>query len=126
MGTGPTAMAGGADARTERIDAPIGGVGNVAEFKSHVESLHLCIPCDGELEAGARAPLAGPLAFNGRWIGNRFCIHPMEGWDASAEGRPGPSTFRPWQTFGLSGAKLILGAAAVAVCHERAPHPNLL
>lgn len=109
-----------------RTYAPIGGIRNVAEFKTHVEDLQLSIPCDGDLETGTLAPLAQPLAFNGKLIGNRFCIHPMEGWDASADGRPSPNTFRRWQSFGLSGAKLIWGGEAVAVRHEGRANPNQL
>src|SRR3984893_1692467 len=111
---------------SERTYAPIGGIRNVAEFKAHVERLGLSIPCDNDLETGAPAPPAQPLIFNGRTIGNRFCIHPMEGWDAGADGRPSPCTFRRWQNFGLSGAKLIWGGEAVAVGHEGRANPNQL
>src|ERR1700732_4686948 len=111
---------------SERTYSPIGGIRNVAEFKARVESLGLSIPCDDDLETGASAPLAQPLACNGKLIGNRFCIHPMEGWDAGADGRPSPSTFRRWQNFGMSGAKLIWGGEAVAVRHEGRANPNQL
>lgn len=111
---------------SERTYAPIGGIRNVAAFKAHIAGLGLAIPCDDGLETGAAAPLAQALVFNGKEIGNRFCIHPMEGWDATADGRPSPCTFRRWQNFGLSGAKLIWGGEAVAVRHEGRANPNQL
>lgn len=105
---------------------PIGGIRTVAEFKAHLEKLHLSIPCDLELKTGADSPLAQPLEFNGRKIGNRFCIHPMEGWDGTLDGQPGEATFRRWRNFGLSGAKLIWGGEAVAVRHDGRANPNQL
>jgi 2,4-dienoyl-CoA reductase-like NADH-dependent reductase (Old Yellow Enzyme family) len=50
----------------------------------------------------------------------------MEGWDGSTEGRPTELTFRRWRRFGASGAKLIWGGEAVAVCHEGRANPNQL
>ena len=115
---------------SERSYAPIGGIRSVADFKAHVESLGLSLPCDSDLETGAQAPLAQPLTLNDgqtdRQIGNRFCIHPMEGWDGSPAGRPTEHTFRRWRNFGLSGAKLIWGGEAVAVRHDARANPNQL
>ncbi len=50
----------------------------------------------------------------------------MEGWDGTADGSPTENTFRRWQRFGQSGAKLIWGGEAVAVCHEGRANPNQL
>ena len=82
---------------SERAYTPIGGIRSVADFKAHVESLGLSIPCDSEIESGAEAPLAQPIDFNGKKIGNRFCIHPMEGWDGTLDGRPTEATLRRWK-----------------------------
>ena len=112
---------------TQRTYTSIGGIRNVADFKTHVESLGLSIPCDSEVESGAASPLAQPIAFGGgREIGNRFCIHPMEGWDGTADGKPTEATVRRWKHFGVSGAKLIWGGEAVAVSHEGRANPNQL
>ena len=58
--------------------------------------------------------------------GNRFCILPMEGWDGTTDGRPSDLTMRRWRHFGASGAKLIWGGEAVAVCPEGRANPNQL
>ena len=43
----------------------------------------------------------------GRRVGNRFCLHPMEGWDSDIDGRPTRQTRRRWQARGRSGAKVL-------------------
>jgi 2,4-dienoyl-CoA reductase-like NADH-dependent reductase (Old Yellow Enzyme family) len=110
----------------KRAYTPIGGIRNVADFMTHVESLGLSIPCDNEVESGSESPLAQPIVFAGKEIGNRFCIHPMEGWDGTVDGRPTDATVRRWRHFGASGAKLIWGGEAVAVSHEGRANPNQL
>ena len=50
----------------------------------------------------------------------------MEGWDGTPDGRPSELTIRRWQNFGRSGAKLIWGGEAVAVCHDGRANPNQL
>jgi NADPH2 dehydrogenase len=109
-----------------RVYPPIGGHKSVAEFKAHVASLALSIPCDEELIVGPSSPLAQPIKLDDRQIGNRFCIHPMEGWDGTVDGKPTEATLRRWRNFGLSGAKLIWGGEAVAVRHEGRANPNQL
>ena len=101
-----------------RAYPPIGGIRTVEEFKKHLVVLDLSIPCDVELQTGPESTLAQPIKLNDKSIGNRFCIHPMEGWDGTAVGKPSEATIRRWRNFGLSGAKLIWGGEAVAVRHE--------
>jgi 2,4-dienoyl-CoA reductase-like NADH-dependent reductase (Old Yellow Enzyme family) len=98
----------------------------VQRFQEHLQSLGLTIPCDPELTAGAASPLAQPLLRAGFKIANRIAIHPMEGWDGTADGNPSESTIRRWQRFGQSGAKLIWGGEAVAVRNEGRANPNQL
>ena len=105
---------------------PIGGIRTVADFKSHLANLQLSIPCDLDLETGVESPLAQSLGIAGKKIGNRFCIHPMEGWDGTVDGKPSEATTRRWRNFGLSGAKLIWGGEAVAVRHDGRANPNQL
>jgi len=104
----------------------LGSVHGVEPFQRHLREHEIAIPCDVELAAGNDSPLAQPLNFNGVKIGNRFAIHPMEGWDGTSDGRPTELTARRWQNFGRSGAKLIWGGEAVAVLHEGRANPNQL
>ncbi len=97
------------------------------DFKNHVESLDLQIPLDQEIIPAPQGPLANPYIFkDGTKIGNRFCIQPMEGWDAATDGRPTDLVFRRWKKFGLSGAKLIWGGEAAAVRPDGRANPNQL
>ncbi|MBN8249591.1 MAG: NADH:flavin oxidoreductase [Verrucomicrobia bacterium] len=59
-------------------------------------------------------------------LGNRFAILPMEGWDATGDGRPTDLVRRRWQRFGQSGAKLIWGGEAVAVRRDGRANPRQL
>ena len=104
----------------------LGTVKDLSHFEAHLNSLQLNLPCDRELLRAPESPLAKPLSWNGSTIGNRVCIQPMEGWDGTQDGSPSPNTIRRWQRFGQSGAKLIWGGEAVAVCHEGRANPNQL
>ena len=104
----------------------IGRIGDIESLEEYVESLGLELPVDREVESGPSAPLARPLEIYGRTVGNRFAILPMEGWDCTADGRPTELTRRRWERWGLSGAKLIFGAEAIAVCPEGRASPSQL
>lgn len=94
-------------------------------FRRHLASSGIPIALDDEVLSAA-SPLAAPLDLDGVRIGNRFCILPMEGWDGTTDGRPSDLTSRRWRNFGRSGAKLIWGGEAVAVCSEGRANPNQL
>src|ERR1044071_2420511 len=104
----------------------IGGVRDAADFREALNRLGLSIPFDEEVSAGGGAPLAQPLRAGDLHVGNRFAVHPMEGWDGTADGRPTEVTRRRWRNFGASGAKLVWGCEAVAVRHEGRANPNQL
>jgi 2,4-dienoyl-CoA reductase-like NADH-dependent reductase (Old Yellow Enzyme family) len=104
----------------------LGALKDVAAFRAHVRSLSLDLPCDDQVAGGATSPLAQPITVDGVTIGNRICIHPMEGWDGTPDGKPTEATFRRWKRFGASGAKLIWGGEAVAVRHDGRANPNQL
>jgi 2,4-dienoyl-CoA reductase-like NADH-dependent reductase (Old Yellow Enzyme family) len=98
-------------------------------FRSHVQSLGLDIRCDDNLEAGTASPLTQPVnnvVINGKTIGNRWAIHPMEGWDGTIEGQPTEEVVRRWHRFGVSGAKLIYGGEAMAVRPDGRANTNQL
>src|SRR5580693_1453091 len=104
----------------------LGSIRDVVHFKQHIESLRLDIPCDDVILRGVESPLRQPIIRDGINIGNRFAVQPMEGWDGTSDGNPSEHTLRRWQRFGRSGAKLIWGGEAVAVCHEGRANPNQL
>jgi len=94
----------------------------IAQFKSpaalrgRLARLGLELPLDETvLTSAAGSPLAEPVEIRGRRVGNRWCIQPMEGWDAHRDGSPSRHTLRRWRNFGISGAKLIWGGEAAAV-----------
>jgi 2,4-dienoyl-CoA reductase-like NADH-dependent reductase (Old Yellow Enzyme family) len=98
-----------------------------ADLRARFEQLGLSVPCDDSLlSAGAGNPLAQPLDVGGFTVGNRWCIHPMEGWDGTTAGEPTEHTLRRWRHFGESGAKLIWGGEAFAVQSDGRANPNQL
>ena len=89
---------------------------DVAAVRARLAELGLELPIDDRILTSAEgSPLAEPLDVGGFRIGNRWCIHPMEGWDANADGSPSEYTQRRWHNFGRSGAKWIWGGEAAAV-----------
>jgi 2,4-dienoyl-CoA reductase-like NADH-dependent reductase (Old Yellow Enzyme family) len=66
------------------------------------------------------SPLFAPLTVGTRTVGNRWCIHPMEGCDGELDGRPGELTFRRYVRFGAGGAKVIWGEACAVTDNARA------
>ena len=71
-------------------------------------------------------PLAAALDHAGWTMANRFAILPMEGWDATEDGRPTDLVHRRWRRFGASGAALIWGGEAVAVDPAGRANPHQL
>ncbi len=101
----------------------------VADFRAHCAGLGIDLPIEDTIEAGPGNPLAQPIAratINGKTIGNRIAIHPMEGWDGTTTGGISEEMKRRWQRFGASGAKLICGAEAMAVRADGRANMNQL
>jgi 2,4-dienoyl-CoA reductase-like NADH-dependent reductase (Old Yellow Enzyme family) len=88
--------------------------------------LGLELPIEDFIEKAPESPLSRSMDLAGFRIGNRWAIHPMEGWDATADGRPTPELIRRWRRFGESGAKLLWGMEAVAVRADGRANPNQL
>jgi NADPH2 dehydrogenase len=95
------------------------------EFAAHWRRVAPELGAD-ERVLGAEGPLGQPLDIGERTIGNRFTIHPMEGWDGTDEGLPSEDTLRRWRRFGSSGAKLIWGGEAFAVTPDGRANPHQL
>ncbi|MBI1901625.1 MAG: NADH:flavin oxidoreductase [Planctomycetia bacterium] len=94
-------------------------------LRARLAELGCDLPVDERiLTAGEGSPLAASLVIGGFRIGNRWCIHPMEGWDANTDGSPSAHTLRRWRHFGESGAKLIWGGEAAAVRPDGRANPN--
>ena len=97
----------------------------VAAFRARLAELGLELPVDdAPLSAAEGSPLAQPIQMGPLKAGNRWCIHPMEGWDANRDGTPSELTLRRWRNFGKSGAKLIWGGEAAAVQPDGRANPN--
>jgi 2,4-dienoyl-CoA reductase-like NADH-dependent reductase (Old Yellow Enzyme family) len=98
----------------------------VEAFADHVRSLSLDLQFETKISVGKDSALTRSLAFNGRTIGNRWAVHPMEGWDGTTTGGVTEPMQRRWQRFGESGAKLIWGGEAMAVVPDGRANPNQL
>ena len=90
---------------------PLSAIDTVERFRDHLAELGVGLDLDTELVGGVDAPLARGLTISGRTVGNRFCVHPMEGWDSDVDGRPTAATRRRWRAIGRSGAKLLWNEA---------------
>lgn len=104
----------------------VGALPDVSAFRATLDRLGLNLPCDAQVETGSASPLGQPVSAGRLRIGNRFAIHPMEGWDGEPDGTPSEHTRRRWRRFGQSGAKLIWGGEAVAVHPSGRANPNQL
>jgi NADPH2 dehydrogenase len=101
----------------------------VVDFRAHAARLGIELPCDDAILTGAESPLAQPInaiTVNGRRIGNRWAVQPMEGWDGTLDGAPTEDTQRRWRRFGEAGAKLICGGEAMAVRADGRGNPRQL
>ncbi len=105
--------------------AKIAQLKTVESFRERLNELGLRLPVDDQiLTAEQGSPMAQPIRIGGFHVGNRWCIHPMEGWDANPDGTPSPHTLRRWRNFGISGAKLIWGGEAAAVQPDGRANPH--
>ncbi len=93
---------------------------NLNELRKDCERLGVDITFEEKLEA-----VGQPVRIGNRVIGNALGIHPMEGCDATLDGKPDELTFRRWKRFGQGGAKLIWGEAT-AVVPEGLANPRQL
>ena len=82
------------------------------QFRDHVAGLGVDVPIDDPPDIDL---LASRVEVAGRVAANRFAILPMEGWDASEDGRPTDLVRRRWGRFGASGSGMVWGGEAFAV-----------
>jgi len=98
-----------------------------SKLRARLDELGIRLPLSSEAPADV---LSAPLELRDgvagtRKVGNRFAILPMEGWDATIDGRPTELVRRRWRRFGESGAKLIW-CEATAVRVDGRAHPKQL
>jgi 2,4-dienoyl-CoA reductase-like NADH-dependent reductase (Old Yellow Enzyme family) len=119
-------MAGmAADAPDSPKFPKIGHFRNPDALAARLGELGVQLPLDpAPLSAAQGSPLAQSLDVGGFKVGNRWCIHPMEGWDGNPDGTPSEHTVRRWLHFGQSGAKWIWGGEAFAVQGDGRANPN--
>lgn len=91
-----------------------------AEIAQKLDELGLSLPCSESLAALGHAQQAGPLR-----MPNAVGIHPVEGCDGSADGRPEALTLRRYRRFARGGAGLIW-LEATAVVHRGRANPRQL
>jgi 2,4-dienoyl-CoA reductase-like NADH-dependent reductase (Old Yellow Enzyme family) len=93
---------------------------SVDELRAENDRLGIDLRFSDDLSLYERPVRIGPLT-----VGNRWCIHPMEGCDGNLDGSPGELTYRRYVRFGAGGAKLLWGEAC-AVTHEARATPRQL
>jgi 2,4-dienoyl-CoA reductase-like NADH-dependent reductase (Old Yellow Enzyme family) len=109
----------------------IASLKGIGALRSRCTALGISLPSDDGALAAPHSPLAeaiplGTMCSHDAVSPNRFAIHPMEGWDATADGQPTELTIRRWRNFGISGAGLIWGGEAAAVTVDGRANPNQL
>ncbi|MEA4889661.1 MAG: NADH:flavin oxidoreductase [Clostridiaceae bacterium] len=93
---------------------------NLAELEAELEHLNLSLPMKGSWTA-----LAQPVNIGRGTAPNRLAVHPMEGCDGTADGRPSELTYRRYRRFAAGGAGLIW-MEATAVTPEGRANPRQL
>lgn len=91
------------------------------ELADRAASLGVEIPLSTDL-----TPLARPLRIGPCETPNRLAVHPMEGCDGTADGRPGELTIRRYERFARGGAGLLWYEATAVVPEARANPRQLL
>lgn len=109
--------------QVKRLESP-------AALRARLDELGLAAQVPVADEVDATGPLAQSLAWHDRSAGdvevaNRFAVLPMEGWDATTEGRPTDLVRRRWGRFASSGCGLVWGEAT-AVHPDGRANPNQL
>jgi len=70
--------------------------------------------------------LADPIHIGGHPVNNRFCVHPMEGCDAAADGSPSELTEARYMNFARGGSGLIWFEAVAVVPEGKAGRNQLI
>lgn len=95
-------------------------------LRQRLRDLNIQLPVDDAILMSPDSPMAQPIDLGGFKAGNRWAVHPMEGWDTTSDGKPTPDLERRWNRFAISGAKIIWGFEAMAVRHDGRANPHQL
>lgn len=79
-----------------------------------------------DLPTADPAVLTRPWRVGTRTAPNRLGVHPMEGCDATADGRPDALLVRRWERFAAGGSGVVWGEATAVVADARANRRQLL
>ncbi len=74
----------------------------VADFKETMEKAGYPFPVDEDVSI-----LAEPIKLDDKTIPNRICIHPLEGFDGTPDGKPSELIFRRYERYAKGGAGLL-------------------
>lgn len=88
---------------------------SVDDVRAENDRLGIDLRFSDDLSVYEQPVRVGPLT-----VGNRWCVHPMEGCDGNLDGSPGELTYRRYVRFGAGGAKLLWGEACAVVPAGRA------
>ena len=88
---------------------------SLSDLKEEVANLQLNLPFTTDVSA-----LTKPILIGGKTVPNRMVIHPMEGCDGTADGKPDELTFRRYRRFAAGGAGLLWFEATAVVTEGRA------
>lgn len=91
---------------------------SLEQLREDVDRLKLDIPFASDIGV-----LSEPLRIGDKLLPNRLAIHPMEGCDGTADGKPDELTFRRYRRFAAGGAGL-LWFEATAVVNEGRANPR--
>ena len=100
----------------------------VEAFREHCAALGVEIPIADEVDPSGSLAEAVEIRDGAGGVytsANRFAVLPMEGWDATTDGRPTDLVRRRWQRFASSGCGLVWGEAT-AVRPDGRANPNQL
>jgi len=102
----------------------------IDRLRARLGELGIDLPIDEEIDP--TGPLAAPVEIRDASAGalqvpNRFAVLPMEGWDATTDGRPTDLVRRRWGRFARSGCGLVWGEATAVRPDGRAnPHQLII
>ena len=93
----------------------------LAELEGKIAELGLYLPIATDL-----SPLSRPVPIGAHRVPNALAIHPMEGCDGTADGRPDELTVRRYLRFARGGAGLLWFEATAVMAEARANPRQLL